>query len=121
MIADDIVFETGQPRGGNFSANRAYPYPGYFPRARRGLGIDGYCRHDDVDLDTNVDYHVISCNQCGRWWRCYGDLAGVWGDFIRYVRMDGCDPPTVNIVCSPKAWPIAGDGMDDDVRVRVQH
>ena len=64
-----------------------------------------YCRHDDVDLDTNEDHYAISCNQCGRWWRCYGQVAEVWSDFIRYGRMDASDPSTVHIVCSPKAWP----------------
>jgi hypothetical protein len=71
-----------------------------------------YCRHDDVDLDTNEDHHAISCNHCGRWWRCYGDLQGVWADFIKYARMDGSDPATVNIVCSPKAWHITDNKVE---------
>ncbi len=60
--------------------------------------------HDDVDLGTNEDYHLISCNQCGTWWQCYGDLQEMWSLFKRFGRGDGCEPATVNIVgCSPEA------------------
>ena len=77
-----------------------------------GVDIDDYCRHDDVDLDTNEDHHVISCTHCGRWWRCYGQFAEVWTGFIRYGRMYGSDPSTVNIVCSPKAWHITDNKVE---------
>ena len=90
-----------------------YLHPDYSPRAQRGLGIDDYCRHDHAELDTNEAYHVISCNQCGRWWWCYGELAGIWADFIRYGRMDDSDSPRVNIVCSPKAWPTTDNKVED--------
>jgi hypothetical protein len=99
---------------GNFPASRAYSYPGYLPRAQRGVDIDHYCRHNDVDLDTNEDHHAISCNHCGRWWRCYGQFADIWTDFIRYGRMDGSDPSTVNIVCSPKAWHITDNKVETE-------
>ena len=85
-------------------ASRAYTYFNCSPCGQRGLAIDGYCMHDDVDLDTNEDYHVIKCNQCSRWWQCYGESVGMWSAFIKYNRMDGSEPATVNVVCSPKAW-----------------
>lgn len=102
-----------QPLGGNLSASRAYPYPECLPCAQRRLGIDDYCRHDDVDLDTNEDHHAIRCNQCGRWWQCYGDLQGAWRDFLKYGRMDDSNPSTVSISCSPKAWPTADNEAED--------
>lgn len=52
---------------------------------------------------------MICCNECGRWWRCYGHLADLWADFIRYGKLDGNDPTTVNTVCPVKAWPIKDD------------
>ena len=64
-----------------------------------------YCRHDDVDLETTENVHALSCNQCGRWWDCYGEFATVWAAFIKYNRIDGSEPPIVNIVGSPKEWP----------------
>ena len=70
-----------------------------------------YCRHDDVDIGTNENFHAISCNQCGRWWDCYGQFAAVWAYFIKYNRMDGSEPPTVSIVGSPKAWPTSDKKM----------
>jgi hypothetical protein len=72
-----------------------------------------YCKHNGVDIETNEDHHAIGCNQCGRWWRCYGGFADIWADFIRYGRMDGSDPPTVNIVCSTKDWPTSGNEVED--------
>lgn len=110
-----------QPLAGNFSARRAYPYPDSLPRAQRGLDIDGYCRHDDVDLDADTNQHLIECNQCGRWWRCYGEVQGVWSDFIKYNRMDGSEPPTVNIVCSPKGWPTTGEKVEYEYGRSVLH
>jgi len=62
------------------------------------------CPHDDVDLDADTNRHRIECNHCGRWWQCYGDVQDVWTNFIKWERLDGSKPPTVNIVCSPKAW-----------------
>lgn len=62
------------------------------------------CTHDDVSLDADTSEHLIECNHCGRWWQCYGDAQDVWRDFVRFNRSDGSEPPTVNIVCSPKAW-----------------
>jgi hypothetical protein len=94
-----------QPLDGNLPASRTYPYPDALLHAHRGLVIDDYCRHDDVNLDADTNQHLIECNQCGRWWRCYGDVQDVWRDFLKYGRMDDSDPPTVNIVCSSKAWP----------------
>ena len=35
----------------------------------------------------------------------------VWGDFVRYNRMDGSDPPTVNIGGSRNASPISDKKM----------
>lgn len=32
-------------------------------------------------------------------------MADVWSDFTRYARADGTNPSTVNIRCSPVAWP----------------
>ena len=80
---------------------------------KRGAAIDDYCSHDDVDLDTNESYHVISCNQCGRWWQCYGDAQGMWSNFLKYGRMDDSSPSTVNIVCSPKAWPTTDNKVEN--------
>lgn len=62
------------------------------------------CTHDDVNLDADTNEHLIECNRCGRWWRCYGELADVWADFIRFERIDGGDPSIVNVRCSPRAW-----------------
>jgi hypothetical protein len=76
-----------------------------FAELRRREPTVDYCRHDDVDLDGNEDHYLIECNQCGCWWRCYGRLADVWSDFTRYARADGTNPSTVNIRCSPVAWP----------------
>ena len=73
-----------------------------------GIGIDD-CRHDHVYLYTGEDHHVITCNQCGRWWRCYMDFADAWSSFTKYARGDGSDPATVSISCSPKAWPTKGE------------
>ena len=73
----------------------------------KGIGIDD-CRHDDVYLYTGEDHHVITCNQCGCWWRCYMDFADAWSFFTRYARGDGSSPATVGISCSPKAWPTKG-------------
>lgn len=68
--------------------------------------------HDDVDLDAGTDQHLISCNQCGTWWQCYGDLQDMWSLFKRFGRGDGGEPATVNIVgCSPQTWPITEDEM----------
>ncbi len=78
-----------------------------------GVDIDDYCRHDDIDLDTNEDYHVISCNQCGRWWRCYGDLQGAWANFLKYARMDDSNPSTVKVSCAPKAWPTTDNKVEN--------
>ncbi len=89
---------------------RAYPCSDdCLPCARRGLVIDGYCRHDDVDLDVGKDEHLIECNQCGTWWQCYGELEVVWGQFLKYGRLDESDPSTVNVVCEPQAWPATKD------------
>ena len=101
-----------QPLDGNFSASCAYPKSDYLPRTQRGLAIEGYCRHDDVCLDADTNQHLIECNQCGRWWRCYGDVQGVWRDFLKYGRMDDSDPPTVNVKCSPQVWPTTDDKVD---------
>ena len=65
------------------------------------------CTHDDICLRAGKDEHLIECNECGRWWRCYGELADAWSGFTRYGRMDGSEPSTVNIMCSPQAWPNA--------------
>lgn len=62
------------------------------------------CTHDDIRLDADTDRHLIECNQCGRWWRCYGELVDVWADFVRFERIDGGDPSTVNVKCSPTPW-----------------
>jgi hypothetical protein len=40
-------------------------------------------------------------------------LAGVWADFIKYSRLDGSDPPTVKVVCSPKAWSTTDNDVED--------
>ena len=93
--------------------SRAYPYPDLLGRAQRRVGIDDHCRHDNVSLEGNEDHHLIECNQCARWWRCYGQLAGVWADFIKYSRLDGSDPPTVTVVCSPKAWSTTDNDVED--------
>ena len=106
-----LCLRWNQPHAGNVSASSTYPYPDRLPCAQEGLVIEDYCRHDDIDLDTNEDYHVISCNQCGRWWRCYGDMQDVWGYFLKFSRMDGSDPPTVNIVGSLKEWPTSDKKM----------
>jgi hypothetical protein len=42
------------------------------------------CTHDNVCLDADTSEHHILCNQCGRWWQCYGDVRDVWKDFTRY-------------------------------------
>jgi hypothetical protein len=78
-----------------------------------------YCRHDDVDLDANENFHAISCNQCRRWWDCYGQFADVWANFIKFNRMDGSEPPTVNIVGSPKEWPTSDKKTVEAVYIRV--
>lgn len=64
-----------------------------------------FCAHDDVFLEAGTDEHLIACNECGRWWRCYGGLADAWSGFTRYGRLDGGEPSTVNVKCSPQAWP----------------
>jgi hypothetical protein len=97
---------------GNFPASRTYPYPDCLPRAQEGLAIDDYCRHDNVNLDADTNQHLIECNQCGRWWRCYGDVQDVWRDFLKYGRMDDSDPPTVNVKCSPHTWPTTDDKVE---------
>jgi hypothetical protein len=60
------------------------------------------CRHDDVSLSTEEDYHVITCNQCGRWWRNYMPWTDAWRLFIQYAREDGSEPAMVSINCLPK-------------------
>lgn len=75
----------------------------------KGPTVD-YCRHDNVDLDVDEDQYQIGCNQCGRWWRCYGDLRVVWSNFLRYECMGGGDPTTVNSVGrSPEGWATSRD------------
>ena len=67
----------------------------------KGIDIDD-CRHDDVHLSTEEDYHVITCNQCGRWWRNHMSMADAWSVFIKYAREGGSEPAMVSISCSPK-------------------
>ena len=62
------------------------------------------CTHDEVYLDADTNQHLIECNQCGRWWRCYGDVQDVWRDFLRYWMPDGHPPATVKVKCSPTPW-----------------
>ena len=47
-------------------------------------------------------------------------MAGVWADFTRYGRLDGSDPPTLNLRCSPKAWPVTEIEAGNNLRVRVR-
>ena len=70
-------------------------------RAAKGTGMDD-CRHDDVRLSTEEDYHVITCIRCGRWWRNYMPLADAWSRFIKYAREDDSEPAMVSVSCSPK-------------------
>ncbi len=44
-------------------------------------------------------------------------MAGVWADFIRYGRLDRSDPSTVNLRCSPKAWPVTEPEVGNNLRV----
>ena len=90
----------------NHSASSAYSIPITY-HTSKGADIED-CRHDDVYLYTGEDHHVITCNQCDRWWWCYMDLADAWTSFTKYGRGDGSDPPTVGISCSPKAWSATG-------------
>jgi hypothetical protein len=78
-------------------------------RPQKGSAIDGYCRHDDVYLDADTNQHLIECNQCGRWWRCYGDVQDAWSNFLKYGRMDDSNPSTVHISCSREVWPAVND------------
>ena len=60
-------------------------------KSMKGATVDS-CRYDDVNLDVGADQHLIECNHCGRWWRCYGDLRVVWSNFLRYECMNVGDP-----------------------------
>ena len=84
------------------------------PRTQSDFAATDHCAHDDVCLETGEGFHLIECNECGRWWRCYGELADAWSGFTRYGRMDGSEPSTVSVKCSPQAWPSA-----DRVRLAV--
>ncbi len=33
-------------------------------------------------------------------------MADAWSVFLKYAREDGSEPATLNISCSPKAWPV---------------
>lgn len=102
--------------GGNFSVSRAYLFLIACHALRGGSAVDEYCRHDDVDLKTDEDYHVIKCNQCSRWWQCYGDLRVIWRNFIKFDRLNGGEPATVNIVgCLPEAWTTTENKVKDAV------
>ncbi len=70
------------------------------------------CRHSDVDLDTYEDYHVISCNQCSRWWRNHMPVAEAWNWFIKYGRAGNSSELTVNISCPPIARLKKGGKID---------